>query len=157
MRISYGYRQEDIARLAELNGLCFEGLQRPPYPDFRHMLSISEVWLAKTDMAHIDQGGAVVPSGKILGFIIVNRETGAYLWSIGVDPGYQRQGIAGNLMREAHLWLKAKGEKEIRLHVHTDNPAQTLYYDYGYRVYSLAPKYYGDDDKSTALMMKKVL
>lgn len=157
MRISHGYRKADRERLHELNDQCFTGLEKPPRWTFDQMIETSEVWVAR---AFVDSHGdptfhTTGDLPTILGCIIVNREHGPYLWSVAVDPAYRGRGVAGNLMREAELWVKFHGGTEMRLHVKNDNPSQKLYYDRGYRVIDLAQEYYGPE--TLALVMRKTL
>jgi ribosomal protein S18 acetylase RimI-like enzyme len=161
MRIVRGYKQEDFPRLLEINDACYEGDQRPPEGKFREMLKTSDVWLAKTS----DAPGMIgmKTENRVVGFAIVSPTYGIYLWSLAVDPAYQGRGIAGNLLREVFLYYRDKKETEIRLHVHVSNPAQKLYFDQGFRVYDLAPNFYGitnpgeGHEKSMGLMMKRAL
>lgn len=147
---------DDTKRLCELNDICFEGLERPPHDDFKSMMSVSEVWVARAENDGVfDPIRDAEILGEIIGYIIVKRVYGAYLWSIGVDPAHRRKGVAGYLMSYAEGFCKSKGDDSIRLHCQTTNPSQKLYFDHGYRVYDLAPGYYGDG--TLALMMKKGL
>jgi ribosomal protein S18 acetylase RimI-like enzyme len=154
MRIVHGYKRDEVDRLVQINDECFEGLQRPPEKDFKAMLSVSETWIARLE------GDAVILSDEnqgIVGFIIINREYGSYVWSMAVDPEYQARGIGGNLLRKAMLWCREQGDKEMRLHVHVDNPAQMLYFNYGFRVCNIAWGYYGEGAEGRGLLMKKKL
>lgn len=148
---------DDTKRLCELNDACFEGLERPPHEDFKSMMSVSEVWVARVehDGKMFDPVRDAAILDEVVGYIIVKRTYGAYLWSIGVDPLYRGRGVAGYLMSHAEQFCKSKGDDSIRLHCQVTNPSQKLYFDHGYRVYDLAHGYYGDG--SIALMMKKGL
>jgi len=122
------------------------------------MLSISETWVARAENGEPAHGQLVLPPSeydKIIGYVIIKRDYGAYLWQVAVTEFYRRRGIAGELMEVAEIFCQSRGDKSIRLHCHADNPSQKLYYDRGYRVYDLARNYYGD--KTLALMMKKSL
>lgn len=149
MRITETYKSTELTRLCELNDICFEGLERPPHEDFKSMLSISEHWFAR---AENDGPG---PYDEIIGYILVDRRYGAYLWSVAVDPNHRGRGIASYLLSRAEQFCKSKGDDSIRLHCHEGNPSQKLYFDRGYRVYDIARGYYGPG--TTALLMKKVL
>jgi len=151
MRIGHGYRREEVNRLCELSDKCFEGLERPPHTDLVSMLSISEVFVAR----FTGDAGEPIDNPGIIGYIIIDRRLGAYLWQVAVDPDYRCRGVAGNLIREAEGFCKKAGDKLMRLHVHADNPSQRLYFDRGFRVYDIAPGYYGHE--TLALMMKKEL
>jgi ribosomal protein S18 acetylase RimI-like enzyme len=149
------YKREDLPRLREINDTCFEGLERPPHAVFDSMLSQSEVWTAVAADPGYNGDIKTFEAGMIFGYVIVKREYGAYLWQVAVDPARRRLGVAGHLIEHAEQWCKARGDKTIRLHVHNANPSQKLYFDHGYRIYDLAPGYYGPG--TTGLMMKKAL
>ncbi len=148
MRIE-SYKPADLTRLIYINDTCFQGLERPPHEDFKQILSISEVWVAKTDAvtAFVDD--------FIIGYVVVKRDYGAYLWQVAVDADYQNRGVAGYLMSHAEQFCKSRGDDSIRLHCNVSNPSQKLYFDRGYRTYDLSHGYYGPG--TTALMMKKGL
>lgn len=149
------YKPADLPRLCEINDTCFEGLERPPHEDFKSMLSISEVWVAEAAEPGFNGDTKTYEVGTIFGYIIVTRSYGAYLWQVAVDSKHRERGIAGYLMSHAEQWCKSRGDESIRLHCQSTNPSQKLYFDRGYRVYDLAPGYYGE--KTLALMMKKGL
>lgn len=158
MRITESYKPDELPRLCELNDICFKGLERPPHEDFKNMLSVSEHWFARAENGEPPTGQLVLrPEGydKIIGYVIVNRNCGAYLWQIAVDPLFRGRGAAKFLMGRAEQWCKSRGDDSIRLHCHSDNPSQKLYFDRGYRTYDLAHNYYGDG--TIGLMMKKGL
>lgn len=121
------------------------------------MLSISEVWVARqeNDGQMFDGVADWAFIEPAIGYVIIQRNYGAYLWQVAVDPHYQNRGVAGYLMGHAEQFCKSKGDNSIRLHCKNDNPSQKLYFDRGYRVYDLAHGYYGPG--TLALMMKKEL
>lgn len=155
MRISHGYGRGDVDRLCELNDTCFEGLERPPRQDFQSVLSISEVFIARTDAGEPADLALNTKVDHIVGYIVIDRRYGAYLWSVAVDPLYRTRGIANYLMTRAEQFCKSKGDTSIRLHCNNSNPSQKLYFNRGYRVYDLSPNYYGAG--TVALMMQKGL
>jgi ribosomal protein S18 acetylase RimI-like enzyme len=147
MRILRRYSKEDFPAILSINDVCYQRDERPPADKLREMISISDVWQARDDDA--------VSNPRILGFAIVRPEAdSAYLWSIAVDPEYQGRGVAGNILREVLRFYEDKKYRNVRLHVHVDNAAQKLYYDYGFRTYDLAYKYYSAGS-GLGLMMKK--
>ena len=156
MRITEGFKPTELPRLCQLNDTCFEGLERPPHQDFKNMLSITDHWFARLELW--DANSQLIPSdaySEIIGYILVDRRYGAYLWSVAVDPDHRGKGVAGYLLSRAEQFCKSKGDDSMRLHCHAANPSQKLYFDHGYRVYDLAHGYYGDG--SIGLMMKKGL
>lgn len=142
------YTAADFHQVLALNDATFVGDQRPPATTLQEMISVSDIWIAEEE------------DKPLLGFMIVRpMGDGAYLWQMSVHPGMQKRGIGGNMLREVIQYYTAKKYKHVRLHVHYDNPAQKLYFDYGFRVYDIARGYYSNEDstKSRALMMKREL
>jgi ribosomal protein S18 acetylase RimI-like enzyme len=135
MIITRGYLLEDRERLHEINEAAYSGIQRPSPVEFDDMLG-NRVFVSR---AHIEDGG------NIYGFAICrDGDWSPYLWSLAVDPEYQGRGVGGNLLREVikyYTLAKAMG-RDLSLHVHPDNPAQKLYFDYGFRVRSIAKNWY---------------
>src|SRR5208337_4198408 len=128
MIITKGYVLADMPRLYEINVACYSGIQRPSPAEFADMMA-GGVFLAKNESLHI------------IGFALVRRRD-TYLWSLAVDPSYQGRGVGGNLLREVIKFYTLAKETEISLHVHPDNPAMKLYFDYGFRVKAVAKNWY---------------
>lgn len=77
-------------------------------------------------------------NGQIIGFvmgIVPQSFPGTYfLWEVGVDPSYQRQGIGEKLIREVENELKKHGFIRIELTIDPVNtPSQKLFEKMGYR------------------------
>lgn len=160
MRIR-GYKKTDFDDVLDINNKTFSGDQRPPISTLREMISISDVWVATVS----DDDILFVPD-RVIGFAIVKpssvegKDQQAYVWQTAVSPDLQRRGIGGNLLREVIGYYTKKKYASIRLHCHYDNPAQKLYFDYGFRVTDIAWGFYqdeGDSAKSRALMMRRTL
>ena len=131
MIITRGYIPEDRARLHAINEACYSGVQRPAPTEFDDMCT------NRVFVAHEGDGG------NVYGFAICrDGERFPYLWSLAVDPEYQGRGVGGNLLREVIKFYTLRKAEEIGLHVHRDNPAQKLYFDYGFRVASVAKGWY---------------
>ncbi len=61
------------------------------------------------------------------------------IFLIYVEPGYRRQGIGRELMRQAEVWAKLEGYSQISLQVFTTNqPAIDLYGSLGYEARSIS-------------------
>jgi ribosomal protein S18 acetylase RimI-like enzyme len=71
-----------------------------------------------------------------------------------VDKGYQNLGVGGNLLREIIKKYTLQKELAITLHVHEDNPAQCLYFSYGFRVQDVVKDYYAP--KNGLLMVRAI-
>ena len=58
-----------------------------------------------------------------------------FFWGMFVAPAFRRQGIGGNLLREATSWLASRGVKRIRAHVAAPNEtAISFYRNCGYTI-----------------------
>ena len=58
-------------------------------------------------------------------------------------------------MEEVESYYKKTLIKKLKLEVHTENPAQLLYFNLGYRVTGFRPRYYANG--ANAITMTKVL
>jgi len=141
MIITTAYKSTDFERLCEISDRCYTGDERPPHDIMKNMVEVCDVFLAKieklNDLAKRNTGDTV-----IVGFALVRTSGNPYIWSIAVDKGFQRRGVGGNLLREIIKKYTLQKDFEITLHVHEDNPAQKLYFDYGFRVKRIERDYY---------------
>lgn len=97
-----------------------------------------------------------VYDNKIAGYVLSTIEAGTgHITSLVIDPKYRKQGFGKSLMDAIEAFYKKKGIKKIKLEVHVDNPAQTLYFKLGYRVTGFRPRYYHNG--SNAITMVKVI
>ena len=138
MRIT-GYKREDFTRLMEISDACYTGIYRPPVETTREMLTISDTLIAREFESDCSLE-------RVIGFAIVKVTARPYIWNIAVHPAYQGRGVGGNLLREIIKRYTLSKQKEIALHVNTENPAQKLYWDYGFRVVSVEEKYFNPHD-----------
>ena len=142
MRVTLGYKQEEFEKLLAINDECYSGIELPTITEFQNMLAHTDVFVARRK-----DNDCSPDTDPIIGFAIVrpgSERTRPYLWSIAVTKYFQGRGVGGNLLREVIKKYTLAKEYEILLHVHPDNPAQKLYFDYGFRVESIAPHWYGN-------------
>jgi ribosomal-protein-alanine N-acetyltransferase len=79
----------------------------------------------------------------------------AEIITIGVNPEMRRNGIASAMIGIIEKNIKNQGVKKIFLEVaSTNEPAQKLYENFGYKTVGLRPKYYDGVD---AILMSKDL
>lgn len=78
-----------------------------------------------------------------------------YVWSLATTLSHRGQGLAKSLLQEFERYYMQQGAARAWLHVRTENPAQKLYFDAGYRVTSFAPNVYGMNEHG--LVMRKTL
>lgn len=82
-------------------------------------------------LLHVD-GPALVTArfvdGSMAGFKLGYRrgESLFYSWLGGVHPDARRQGVAGELMRRQHEWVKAQGFAEIETRTRAANNAMLI-------------------------------
>jgi|ERR1700677_512474 len=133
MRITNYNHRQDFERLLEINDACYSGVYRPPRETVNDMILISDVYVARNGL-------------RIVGFAIVKNTCLPYIWNIAVDPLFQGNGVGGSLLREIIKRYTIAGDKEIHLDVNSTNPAQKLYFDYGFRVKSVCTKYFDPND-----------
>lgn len=80
-----------------------------------------------------------------------------HITNIGVDPGYQRQGIGHALMDELTRYVIERGVVAMTLEVRVSNAvAQALYTKMGFVPKGIRKEYY-QDDKEDALIMWREL
>jgi ribosomal protein S18 acetylase RimI-like enzyme len=158
MRIDLGFKPDEFESLLRINDACYTGVERPSLFEFTNMLKHTDVFVARVEGDYLF--GDLTVDGTIIGFAIVrsSEQSKPYLWSIAVHPAFQDRGVGGNLLREITKRYTLKHETEISLHVHVDNPAQKLYFDYGFRVQAICRGWYNDGNtKANGLFMRKAL
>lgn len=139
------YRKEDFEKLMEINDACYFGAYRPSREIVAEYLGVSDVYIARETVFGFE---------GVIGFAIVQNCDQPYIWNIAVDPQFQSRGVGGNLLREIVRAYTLSKQKRITLHVNACNPAQKLYYDYGFRVKKVAEQFFAPDD---GLLMERVL
>jgi ribosomal protein S18 acetylase RimI-like enzyme len=182
MIITTAYKSTDFDRLCEISDACYTGDERPPRDVMKSMVEVCDVFLAKTDHEHSFTSPAnddaqqcdsdcrhnwhkcsvcghsrseieASPTNDIIvGFALVRTSGNPYIWSIAVDKGFQGRGVGGNLLREIIKKYTLQKALCITLHVHEDNPAQKLYFDYGFRMRDVVKYYYAP--KNGLLMIR---
>jgi ribosomal protein S18 acetylase RimI-like enzyme len=138
---------DDISALVEIENRAFT-TDRISRRAFRYLMSKAN---AATLVAVEDVG--------INGYAIVlfNRGTSlARLYSIAVDPDFQRQGAGSELLVASEAVARRHAAAYMRLEVRADaDRVQTFYRAHGFRKFGLQPHYYEDD--VAAVRMEKSL
>ena len=105
------------------------------------------------DFRDLKQSGCEIimsENGFIVYRIVVDE---AEIITIGVNPEKRRLGIASAMIGIIEKTIKSQGVKKIFLEVaSTNEPAQKLYENCGFKVVGLRPKYYDGVD---AILMSK--
>ncbi len=82
-------------------------------------------------------------TGRIMGFLLADKEFGkGYIDTVDVSPKARGRGVATKLIGMYETAAKKRGLTEIKLEVSTENPAQVLYFNLGYRVTAFRRHYY---------------
>jgi ribosomal protein S18 acetylase RimI-like enzyme len=149
MMIEKGYTKEDLPHILRINEAAYSDDLRPPSSLVTSMLVNCDLFIAK----ECDPWPHRLATP--IGFAIVQEMECPYLFSIAVHPDCQGRGVGGNLLREVTKTYYLQKRDYLRLHVHVDNPAQKLYYDYGFRVIDISKDYYATGQHG--LLMEKKL
>lgn len=125
---------EELPSLYEIEKECFTKEFRWSQAVFdKALLSASKknnVWVAEE-------------SGRIVGFLLADKEFGkGYINTVDITPVVRGQGVATKLITMCEAAFKKRGLTEVKLEVHTENPAQLLYFKLGYRVTAFRRHYY---------------
>ena|ERR1035437_8601536 len=143
MPIVKGYNPEEFDRLLEINDEAYEGIEKPSPEEFGLMMKCAVFVSRAPNNFYIPRYGY----GAIVGFAVVRDQpicdalpSSVYLWSLAVCKHYRGWGVGGHFL--SRIAEEYKG-REIELHVNPDNPAQKLYFDYGFRVEAIARNWYG--------------
>jgi ribosomal protein S18 acetylase RimI-like enzyme len=134
--------EELFQSIKELNDISFVGVERAPEVSLRYAYDIGDVYI---------HGSA----GNLLGFAIVTpKGDQTCLWMLAVRPEHRGLGIGSSLLKEIIDYSQASGLEFVDLTVNVDNPAQTLYFSFGFRVVKVLQNYYG---KNHGLRMRRKL
>jgi ribosomal protein S18 acetylase RimI-like enzyme len=120
---------EVFDRIWDITAASFDGVELPP----RHLL-----------MTNLEEGTIFVNAHEIDCYALLGFKFGVYyIWAIATDPTARGQGFASQLLDEIAAHALAIGEDRIGLATNSDNPAQKLYFDKGYRVTKVLRDFYG--------------
>lgn len=124
-------QSDDLSALIHLENLCFNA-------------SWSETQLQKQLNGERNIGFAYLINQKVSGFVIFSTLFDeAELLQIGIDPALQGQGLAGNLLTQAHRELQTRQITRILLEVRDSNRAAiSLYHRLGYQQDGIRKAYY---------------
>jgi ribosomal-protein-alanine N-acetyltransferase len=136
-----GYRAADLKLLFELDQVCFGA-------EFRFSLRAMRQFLGRPG-AIVVVAEAAARQGAIAGFVILHLEgMGEEMWgyvvTLDVAEEWRRQGLAGQLMREAERQARVAGAVGVGLHVWTKNVAAMQFYERsGFERGELVAGFYG--------------
>lgn len=129
-------RRSDVDALAAIEAACFAG---------DRLTRRSFARLTGADSAALR---VALRDRKLAGYSLVLFRKGsgiARLYSIAVDPGERRAGLAAALLDDAVRLARRRGARTMRLEVRTDNAgAIRLYAGAGFTPIGRRPAYYAD-------------
>jgi ribosomal protein S18 acetylase RimI-like enzyme len=145
--IRNSFEDRELASLYEIETECFPPEFRWAEPVFKQEVLAARqqrlVWVAYI-------------GSKIAGFLVAGQEGNKLsMETCNVSRFHRRKGIASKLIAAYEKAAKQRGVKEVKLEVFTENPAQILYFELGYRVSGFKRNYYGL--KRHAVSMSKKL
>lgn len=125
--------EADIPAILALSDVCYPEDRDDPTTPVRQSRVIrnNPTWV-------IEEGGGI--NAVLVSEISENRP---YVWSVCTSPAQRGRGYAKTLLEEFEKHYKAEGYTHFWLHVRTENPAQKLYFDCGFRVASFERNLYG--------------
>ena len=126
---------EELPALYEIERECFAPAFRWSNPLFKQEMIAAR----KLDLVWVAYIGT-----RIAGFLIAAQEGNKIsVETCNVSRLHRRKGVATRLMAACEKDVKERGHKEMKLEVYTENPAQILYFELGYRVCGFKRNYYG--------------
>jgi len=126
---------KELPALYEIERECFAPAFRWTEPLFRQEMQAAR----KLDLVWVASIGT-----RIAGFLIAANEGGKInIETANVARVHRRKGVASRLIAACEKAVKDRGHKEMKLEVYTENPAQVLYFQLGYRVGGFKRNYYG--------------
>lgn len=130
--------------IKQISDESFDGLERPSELTLRYQYDNCELFVWSStgyDLA-------------AFAMVVSEFSGGPYIWSIATKKDLRGRGFATGLLKEIITFYTEKHEELIDLTVSTDNPAQKLYFDHGFRVVRVIPRYYG---ATSGLRMRRSL
>jgi ribosomal protein S18 acetylase RimI-like enzyme len=136
------YKESDFHSVIEVSRQAFE--HPDPIEYTQRSIENGRVWVAIED-------------DEVVGFLISKfKHSTPYVNSVAVLPAFRGKGIAKKLFEKFEEFYGFQQKSEVKifwLQVRTNNPAQKLYFDLGYRVTGFDEHYYGQNEH--ALCMHK--
>lgn len=146
LRITNVFEDADLPTLYEIEKKCFTW-------DFRWIPSVftrTMLEARQTRMVWVAYMGK-----RIAGYLLAGKELGKFsIETVNIAPAYRRKGIASKLISTCEQCAKERGFKAVKLKVWTENPAQILYFNLGYRVNGFKRNYYQADFHAITMSKK---
>lgn len=132
--------QIDIHECWRLDQRCFSDGEAYDRETIRYLLSHQQAVCYKV----------VSATDEMLAFVVgmIEPDRTGHVVALGVDPDHRRHGLGRELMHAVERGFFKNGISTVRLEVRTSNDAaQKLYFNLGYKIVRRMPRYYtsGDD------------
>ena len=132
--------QADLNECWRLDQKCFIDGEAYDRETIRYLLSHTQSVCYKV----------VLSANEMIAFVVgmIEPDRTGHVVALGVDPAHRRFGHGRRLMHAIEQGFLNSGVSTVRLEVRTTNDAaQKLYFDLGYKIVRRMPRYYtsGDD------------
>jgi len=145
-------RADDIDQVKTIDQQSFS----LPWPEHAYQYELTEnpnalLWVAEAILT----SGKKLIVGMILVWMILDE---AHIATLAVLSDYRRHGIAKQLLTVALYVSKSKGGTQALLEVRASNqPALSLYRNFGFEMVGRRPHYYKDNNEDAILMTTNLL
>ena len=134
------YKESDFHSVIEASRQAFE--HPDPIEYTQRSIENGRVWVAIED-------------DEVVGFLISKlKNSTPYVNSVAVLPAFRGKGVAKKLFEKFEEFYGFQQKSEVKifwLQVRTNNPAQKLYFDLGYRVTGFDEHYYGQNEHALCM------
>lgn len=137
----------DVARVREIDVASFT----LPWPERSYRFEIQENPASRNFVVEVASDGQnPVVAGMIVMWFIIDE---AHIGTIAIDAPYRRLGLGRLLLAESLLDAYRSGIQQSFLEVRRGNqPAITLYEQFGFQIAGIRPRYYKDNGEDALLM-----
>lgn len=138
---------KDVARVREIDVASFA----LPWPERSYRFEIQENPASRNFIVEVaDNGHNLVVAGMLVMWFIIDE---AHIGTIAIDAPYRRLGLGRLLLAESLLDAHRSGIRQSFLEVRRGNqPAITLYEEFGFQIAGIRPRYYKDNGEDALLM-----
>lgn len=138
---------KDVPRVREIDVASFT----LPWPERSYRFEILENPASRNFIVEVASDGQnPVVAGMIVMWFIIDE---AHIGTIAIDTPYRRLGLGRLLLAESLLDAYRSGVQQSFLEVRRGNqPAITLYEQFGFQVAGIRPRYYKDNGEDALLM-----
>ena len=134
------YKESDFHSVISVSRQAFE--HPDPIEYTQRSIEDGHVWVATED-------------NEVVGFLISKfKHSTPYVNNVAVLSEYRHKGIAKKLFEKFEEFYGFQQKSEVKifwLQVRTNNPAQKLYFDLGYRVTGFDEHYYGQNEHALCM------